>query len=318
MGTFIRETESHANPKALGTSDRTTAIQLLAARNPHLKDAWTRAATGKGFLADLQAKGYVLAQGRKRLVVVDPHGKVHNPTRLVKGIKAKDLHALLQDVDLSRLPDASAVQMKMQFRDSSRKSSAARPEPQAAPEAKPNQQAKAEACHDALREQHKKEQESFRQQYRRRMEFTKERLVTYYGLPQRKAGLIALRQQIKQAPWWKRLLGITRHDRNKYDEGLKQYRRDLEKCREKFGAVKQQAREVWQALKDRQAREQKELAADTSRQNLDLSGLVSQKEITRGRLSKTFASAPDKVMARNPARRSIDLSRSAGFSGRDM
>ena len=75
----------------------------------------------------------LVAQGRKRLVVVDPYGKAHNPTRLVKGIKAKDLHALLSDLDLSTLPDANAVQVKMQFREVSRNQKTVAPDPQAQP-----------------------------------------------------------------------------------------------------------------------------------------------------------------------------------------
>ncbi len=52
--------------------------------DPHLKDAWAKATTGHGFLEELQSKGYVLARGNKRLVVIDPHGKAHNPTRHLK------------------------------------------------------------------------------------------------------------------------------------------------------------------------------------------------------------------------------------------
>jgi relaxase-like protein len=285
--------------------------------DPHLKAAWARATTGKGFLADLQAKGYVLAQGRKRLVVVDPHGKAHNPTRLVKGIKAKDLHALLGDVDLSALPDASAVQTKMQFREASRKPGATSPEPQTAPEVKPDPQAKEKARRDALREKHKKEQENFRHQHRIRMVFTRDRLVAFYALPKRKAELSRLRQQIRQAPWWKRWLGLTRGDRKKYDERLTQYRGDLEKCRAKFAAVKEKAREAWRTLKDQQDRELTALSSQTDARNRDVSGLVHQQEITRGRLSRAFDAAPDKTVARTPKRIPPEPARSTGLS-RDM
>jgi hypothetical protein len=207
--------------------------------DPHLTDAWNRAINGKSFLAALQAKGYVLAQGRKRLVVIDPHGKAYNPTRLLKDIKAKDLHALLGDIDLSTLPDANAVQVKMQFRDASRKGGVDQTAQQATPEAKPDPKAERQVRLVALQEKQRKEREDFRQQNNRRIKFTKERLVAFHSLPQRKKALIALRQQIRQAPWWKRLLGFTRSDRKKFDALAQDYRRDLEKCRQKFDAQKQ-------------------------------------------------------------------------------
>ena len=211
-------------------------------------------------LADLQAKGYVLAQGRKRLVVVDPHGKAHNPTRLVKGIRAKDLHALLQDIDLNRLPDASAVQMKMQFRDASRKHGAVRPEPQATLEVKPDLQAKEKARQDALMEKAQKERENFRQQHRRRMKFTKRSLLRFIPRRNGKPDTCVALCQIRQAPWWKRLLGITHSAIEKVpDQQARQYRNDLEKYREKLIALKQQAHDGWQKQKIRQTCEWRNL-----------------------------------------------------------
>jgi hypothetical protein len=296
---YCQQREANAREREAGKKTRYA--------DPHLKDAWKRAATGSDFLAAIQAKGYVLAQGRKRLVVVDPHGKAHNPTRHLPGIRAKDLHALLKDVDLNSLPDANAVQAKMQFRNAARQDKTA-PQPDK-PDAKPAQQAQVQARLDALHNRHKEEQEDFRQQHRRRMEFTKERLVTFHSLPQRKARLVALRQQIRQAPWWKRLLGITRNDRKKFDEQAQQYRRDLEKCRQKFDALKRQAREDWRTLKARQVRECDELAVGSRTRSADFGNLVNQKEVAHGHLASVFAQPPAKVVARHSQTRPQDHDR---------
>ncbi len=56
-------------------------------------------------------KGYMLAQGNKRMVIVDPHGKTMNPTREIAGedgknIKAKMLNDRLADLDMERIKSA--------------------------------------------------------------------------------------------------------------------------------------------------------------------------------------------------------------------
>ena len=64
--------------------------------------------SGKAFAAALEVHGYRLAQGNKRVVVVDKWGKTHNPLRHLNGVKAKDLKARLSDINISRLPRAEA------------------------------------------------------------------------------------------------------------------------------------------------------------------------------------------------------------------
>ncbi len=215
--------------------------------DPHLTDAWKKATNGKGFLAALQAKGYVLAQGRKRIVVIDPHGKAHNPTRHLKGIKAKDLHALLADLDLSTLPDANAVQVKMQFRQASRNHKAV-----ADPQGKTDLQAKSRI--DALKEKHAQDEEALRLQQARRLKSTKSCLVAYYHLRERKAALSQLGEGIKNAPWWKRLLGFTRADRRKFEEMLKPYRADVAAFRGKIAEIEEKNRDAMHELRQKDAK----------------------------------------------------------------
>jgi len=53
-------------------------------------------------------KGYVLARGDRRgFVVVDPHGKAHNPARHIDGAKTKDVKALLSSLDPDQLPSVA-------------------------------------------------------------------------------------------------------------------------------------------------------------------------------------------------------------------
>ncbi|MCP4282868.1 MAG: AAA family ATPase, partial [Gammaproteobacteria bacterium] len=78
-------------------------------KDQNIKEAWERSDSGKAFEQALAEKGYVLAQGTKRIVVVDPYGKVMNPTRHLYGVKAADIRARLTDLDTAHLPKADAV-----------------------------------------------------------------------------------------------------------------------------------------------------------------------------------------------------------------
>lgn len=83
--------------------------KLSRYHDPAIVKAWESSDNGKSFAAALKKDGYTLARGRKRLVVVDPHGKKHNPVRHLEGVKAKDFNTRISDLDQSRLPDADHV-----------------------------------------------------------------------------------------------------------------------------------------------------------------------------------------------------------------
>ncbi|MCH6256794.1 relaxase/mobilization nuclease domain-containing protein [Puniceicoccaceae bacterium K14] len=83
-------------------------------RDPHIQNAWSNSDNGKSFIAALESDGYRLAQGRKRLVVVDPYGKTHNPVRHIEGIKTKEFNDRLSDIDRSALPEADILTRETQ------------------------------------------------------------------------------------------------------------------------------------------------------------------------------------------------------------
>lgn len=78
-------------------------------RDTVITEAWQKSDNGKSFQAALAAKGYRLARGRKRIVVVDRWGKAQNPARRL-GIREAVFNARIADLDPQRLPLAGAVQ----------------------------------------------------------------------------------------------------------------------------------------------------------------------------------------------------------------
>ena len=77
--------------------------------DPVIKEAWENARTGEDFVAALKTHGYDLAQGRKRIVVVDPYGKAINPTRHLPDVKAAEFNQKLARFAVDRLPSVDEV-----------------------------------------------------------------------------------------------------------------------------------------------------------------------------------------------------------------
>lgn len=61
--------------------------------DPVIAESWANSNDGRSFMAELEKHGYALAQGRKRLVVVDCFGKTINPVRHLRGVNAMEFHA---------------------------------------------------------------------------------------------------------------------------------------------------------------------------------------------------------------------------------
>lgn len=71
---------------------------------------WHASASGAEFRKRLQDAGYTLARGDRRVfVVIDQAGEVHSLTRRIEGVTSKEVHALLADVELEKLPSVSDV-----------------------------------------------------------------------------------------------------------------------------------------------------------------------------------------------------------------
>ena len=77
--------------------------------DPKIADAWKQSENWEEFREQLDTHGYALARGRKRLVVVDPYGKTHNPVRHLEGVKTKEFNERMRSLDLDALPTPEAV-----------------------------------------------------------------------------------------------------------------------------------------------------------------------------------------------------------------
>lgn len=242
--------------------------------DPVIAEAWHSSRTGQEFVAALEAKGYRLAQGRKRVVVMDAHGKAHNPTRHIQGVKAADVQKRLRDIDLSRLPEAEAAPQEQET-------------PITEPENKPAlipqdhwrqaqvslQKADQPPAREIRAQQratlaalHKEQREAMAVQQTSRTAYAKRHLAQLYGLKKQKDTLLAMKQALDKASWWRRVLGLTRKSQRAFDEQLTCYRRDVGRYREKLHNIRQQHHEDRHALRDRQTKERWSMDASHERQ----------------------------------------------------
>ncbi|HEY1084282.1 MAG TPA: relaxase/mobilization nuclease domain-containing protein [Prosthecobacter sp.] len=270
-----------------------------------IAEAWETTSTGKEFVAALEARGYRLAQGRKRLVVIDPHGKAHNPSRQLPGVRAADIRARLSDVDLSRLPeaDASAQPQKEEPGQEEQEHRAEREDAQSAqqPPGEERQEKDAELEPDqadaepqastptheemlavrleALAIKHKDQRAALVEQQARRVASSKQKLAQLYDLKAQKDNLHALKLTLQKAPWWKRMLGITRKDRQSFDAQVKTYRKAVSVYRDKLDQIARQNQTARVDLSTRQDKERHEL--EVVRDTKSLSHIWHVKEQAR-------------------------------------
>lgn len=82
-------------------------------RNPIIAGAWAKSADAKEFVSRLEARGYHIADGGRRLVVIDPYGKVLSPVRHLKGVKARDFMGAMRHAYPEGFPPVSAVKLEV-------------------------------------------------------------------------------------------------------------------------------------------------------------------------------------------------------------
>ena len=231
--------------------------------DPHIVEAWQTTDCGKAFVAALAAKGYTLAQGRKRLVIIDPHGKACNPTRHLPGVRAADFKARLRDLDLGKLPDADS------------------PPPPADVMAKAEKEAerqrrlaefdaKAKSQTDALAQRQAQAATALALQQDRHFVSAKKRLAGLYGLPQKKKALLEMHCKVENAPWWKRLLGISRQERKALAEHKRAFIDALTVYREKVSHIREQNERVRTEITSAHGRERSDLADTIARRRTSL------------------------------------------------
>ena len=98
-------------------------------RKAEITALYEQSDNGQSFQNALEDRGYILANGDRRvLVVVDIAGHVHSLNRQIKTAKAKDIREKIADIDPASLPDVSAAREIQEQRREARRSASGREE----------------------------------------------------------------------------------------------------------------------------------------------------------------------------------------------
>jgi len=244
--------------------------------DPKIQQAWDQSTDGKGFADALAVHGYALAQGRKRLVVVDPYGKTHNPVRQIEGIKAKEFNARMADIDKSLLRDADEVAKEAAAKHAERKRKLASEKNALSgdfakavssipPEANPataTQQSENKSPSKqeilllaALQQKHFQEQADLSMRFRTRIQKERNELLDYYDLRMQKREIFRLQEKCKSPSIWRKIFGLNRRDREKLHELKLGYRDAKNRFEERIGYLDAEYTREVSKLRSRQEAE---------------------------------------------------------------
>ena len=247
--------------------------------DPDLVKAWNDAADGKAFIQALKNKGFHLAQGRKRIVLVDKQGKIFNPTRQLPGVRAKDLKAKLGDLNLRALFDAASLRAQIQNKErkkyderqqeAAKKLSPPKPAtmeqeklPTVQPASTPTIPAKAPQrtlptpeAQNRLQDRHMQERAKHFAHYQTLLENEQERLNDHYKIKERQIAIKDLSEKTANPSWWRKIRGQAREDLLQLRDLKRSYRNVEGRITEQMGFWEKERERTAKVLTDRHANE---------------------------------------------------------------
>jgi Relaxase/Mobilisation nuclease domain len=164
--------------------------------DPNIVAAWQETNDGKGFASALQKRGYHLAQGYKRIVVIDPHGKIHNPARHLDGLRAKDIRQKLGDFNFASLPDAAKLSEQIQQKHR-----------QVYQESEQKRIVVSAQKQNQLQDRQIEERAKLSDEHYRRIEGEREGLTEYYKIKDRQKEIAQLAEKLNHPTPWQKISG---------------------------------------------------------------------------------------------------------------
>jgi hypothetical protein len=239
--------------------------------DPDLVRAWNKAADGKAFIQALKDKGFHLAQGRKRIVLVDKFGKISNPTRQLPGVKAKDLKAKLGDLNLHALFDAASLSAQIQkkektkYDDRQKEMAKTISPPVMKPEKSPTfahtvptKEQRVQPTPEAqnrLQSRHLDERAKHFAHYQTLLENEQERLHGHYQIKERQQAMKALSEKTANPSWWRKIRGHAKQNLLELRDMKRNYRNVQGRITEQMGFWEKERDRTAKVLTDRHANE---------------------------------------------------------------
>lgn len=163
--------------------------------SPPISDAWLQSVDAAGFAAALEERGFQLATGRKRLVVVDPAGKTMNPVRHLGGATASEFNARMAALNPASLPSPEQVLARRRAAECARGEEAQRKEHQA------------DAALEKLAARHEEERLELDLRCRDELLAKHQELARFYDIVTKRAALSRLIAERDRRGFWRHLVG---------------------------------------------------------------------------------------------------------------
>lgn len=215
--------------------------------DPVITQAWQRSDDGPSFVAALKSQGYHLAQGRKRLVVVDRYGKTHNPVRHLENVRAAQFQQRLKACDLAKLPQATPLSRSIQ-QENRRQYFASL-----------NYDTKVSTQKNRMQDRHLDERAALSDQHHARRLLEQDRMAEFYDLAAQKRDLEALKGKVSQPSVWRRVSGGNREDAARLASLTASYDNAQSRYEERLNALAKQRNEDFAALEKRQESQKQRL-----------------------------------------------------------
>lgn len=193
---------------------------------PAISKAWKESNTARDFIILLEEAGYSLARGNKRLVIVDPYGKAHNPVRYLYGVRATEFNERMASINPAQF---STVEMVLQLR-----------------VAVTQKQLEINTALDELNTRHLEEQEALKNKFEAKAEQTLNHLKAHYRFAKREQHIQTLKAELHKP-------GILRKAFFKISGLERWYKQEIEAADRTMLIDLQSYGEVISRIEDRQA-----------------------------------------------------------------
>lgn len=224
--------------------------------DPVIAEVWKQSSDGVTFTVRLEAWGYQLARGRKRIVVADAHGKAVNPVRMLDGVKAADFTRRIENLDTSVLPTVEEAQARLA--DVNKNTQECEAKADLRRERFEERQA---VAINALALRHFDETRELSQRHQRKIDSKRSELTAFYRLEEKAAGIAELEGKLKRSGFWQKLVGLHQYRERKlavlrlnqanakmrFDEAIGPMEKDKQQAME--GLVRTQTREREQLMR---------------------------------------------------------------------
>lgn len=224
--------------------------------NPAIVEAWKNSRDADSFVKELEVRGYDLAQGRKRLVVVDPYGKSSNPARELKAalgdeFKEQDFRDRLSGISPAALPTPEAIMEKRAAEEKRKK------------EQRRAFEQKVSSLFGTQAENHREQREAVLERHGRLEMLKRDELHAFYQTAEQQRQIARLQKELHR-PGLVRKIGFVLF---RTDRKLKQMLAEAEvqhdasrrRIEEELGKLAIQREDEMKRLAERQLRETEEL-----------------------------------------------------------